>query len=447
MRSVARVLAPGLKGSGAQRGVHEARRLSASASARPSTPAADVLSWLGAAAVGGAAVAVVGQPLATPATEISPEVVPRAGNGATVSVQPALPHGSSATASSSGVGDDVWRYDEDGQVLAERDAPTDSVGGAEQLPAWYTEAAQDIAALGEASGPAAPPGSHPWGHLYQVQPGRGTRNESPALRQKADAAQPEITDVAAVHAPDPVRAAQVEIGDEAAQAELAAIQAVQTGASTHVAGVDIGGEVPEPAVAAIVAGQTGASTDANGVDSSDGPRQPEVAEIVEDRTHATTGVQVVEISDDSAAGDDQTETTQAQLSDPELSMPANTTKSMSIEESYLMWLRGDSARLVAAPSESAACVVEPVVQDPLRAGAAQQSPVVEQVRKQHHVANCVACLRLSHPAHICLHSWWNRRPTTPTTSGWRSGTLTVCTHDACHYPASESFDCLIGHCC
>ena len=104
-------------------------------------------------------------------------------------------------------------------------------------------------------------------------------------------------------------------------------------------------------------------------------------------------MKVVEIGDYSAAGDDQTETTQAQLSEPELPMAATTTKSMSIEESYLLWLRRGSA--LAAPS--AACVVEPVVQEPLRAGAAQQSPVAESVRKQQRVANIVAPMRLSHP--------------------------------------------------
>eukprot|EP01043_Picozoa_sp_COSAG02_P057834 COSAG02_NODE_7090_length_3190_cov_22.295697_2_plen_412_part_00 len=378
MRSVARALAPGLKGGGAQRGVHEARRLSASASTPPSTPASDVLSWLGAAAVGGAAVAVVGQPLATPATETPPDTaVSRARDGTTVSAHAVLPQGSSATSSPSGVSDDVWRYDEEGRVLAERDAPADTVE-TEQLPTWYTEAAQDIAALDAATGPAHPPGSHPWGHLYQVQPGRGARDQSAAPRQMADPVKPEITDVAAVHAPDPIGAAQVEIGDEVAEAEPAVVSAGQTGASIHAAGVDIGGEVPGAEDTVIVAGQTGASADANGEGKGDETREPEVAEIVAGQTDASADVTVVEISDSSAAGDGRAETTQAQLTAPELPVAA-TTMSASVEESYLMWLRGDSAP--AAASESAACVAAPTVQDPLRAGTVQQSPA-EPVRTQ-----------------------------------------------------------------
>ena len=298
MRSVARLLA--------QRGVHT------------STAASDVLSWLGAAAVGGAAVAAVGQPLATPATEHPPSAVPGDGGGST---------------------GDVWRYDEEGRVVAESDAPADAVVEAEQLPMWYKEAAQEIAALGDAGSAARPPGSHPWGHLYQVQPARGARNAPAASRV-------EIADVAAVNAPDPIAAARVDIGDAATGTEDTNVRAGQSGATTDAAGVDIGDAAAEREVAGAVAGRADASTDAT-----------------------------VDIGDSAAAADTPAETPQIELTAAELPLAA-TSQSVSVEDSYVMWLRGGS--VPTAPGETAACWA----QDPLGTGTVQQRAVTEPVRKQ-----------------------------------------------------------------
>ena len=100
------------------------------------------------------AVAVVGQPLASPSTETPPAPAsshrsddakdggggaahPHAQGGSTTSI-------TSITSSGGGGGGDadVWLYDADGQIVA-TDVPQDE--SPPQVPVWYTEAAEEAA--------------------------------------------------------------------------------------------------------------------------------------------------------------------------------------------------------------------------------------------------------------------------------------------------------------
>jgi hypothetical protein len=235
MRSLSRALAPRLS----QRQV---RSRTASSAPSHSSPVADALSWLGAAAVGGAAVAVVGQPLASPSTETPPAPASShrsddAKDGGGGAAHPHAQGGSTTSITSSGGDADVWLYDADGQIVA-TDGPQDE--SPPQVPVWYTEAAEEIATLDAAAGPAGPPGSTPWGHLYQVQPGSSSSSSSsssppPSSYRRRREPEVEIADGAEIaaaraEAPAASAAAAVDIGaigspiDEMPQMRAAAVE-------------------------------------------------------------------------------------------------------------------------------------------------------------------------------------------------------------------------------
>ena len=328
------------------------------------------------------------------------------GDGAAVAVQPQAQ--GSGGVSDGDASDGVWRYDEDGRIVDEGDAPRGGTVESEHLPTWYTEAAQEIAALdAAATGAARPPGSHPWGHLYKLQP-QGPRTESPALRPNADRPQLEIIDAAAVRAPDPRSAAQVDIGTETAQPQPTGSMPGQTAASTETREVEYETGDRE---ADDTPGQADVSTNATNVniDIGDEPTGHDVETDVADQAGVSTDAAGVDVGDTVAADDNLAETTlmQSTAADAPVAVTAN---SMSAEESYAMWLR--SASVPTATSETIPCV-DTVVQDPLRTETVQEPVDAELVRTSRVATVSAACDGLT-CAHVCLDSQQNIRRCTAT---------------------------------